>query len=161
MFLQGDFLLLVADCGNFAIDQSNRLTTMKTAFSRIAFLLPALAALSVSFAAMARDEEPKDQDRRIAIKKEEIFHPSRPRMPARIAIECMYEAAGESLSFQFFEAMGGVTVTVANTTTGETFFDFCPSTPGACRVALSGAPGSYAIRLEDDFGRSYSGNFAL
>ena len=87
--------------------------------------------------------------------------PSRPRMPARVAIECMYEAAGESLSFRFFEAIGGVTVTVANTTTGETFFDCCPSTPGACHVALSGDPGAYVIRLEDDFGRSYSGEFDL
>lgn len=134
---------------------------MKTAFSRIAFLLPTMAALSVSFAAMAQDEDPKKQDHRIAIRKEEVSRPINPRMPARVAIECMYEAAGESLSFRFFEAMGGVTVTVANTTTGETFFDCCPSTPGACRVALSGDPGAYVIRLEDDFGRSYSGYFIL
>lgn len=135
---------------------------MKTAFSRIAFLLPTLVALSVSFAATAQDEEPKkDQDHCIAIRKEEVSRPIHPRMPARVAIECMYEAAGESLSFRFFEAMGSVTVTVANTTTGETFFDCCPSTPGACRVALSGDPGTYIIRLEDDFGRSYSGEFDL
>lgn len=82
-------------------------------------------------------------------------------MPERIAIGCMYEAASESLSFEFFDDMGGVTVTVANTTTGEVFFDFCSSTPGTCRVALSGDAGDYAILLEDDFGRSYSGNFTL
>ncbi|WP_302605267.1 hypothetical protein [uncultured Alistipes sp.] len=82
-------------------------------------------------------------------------------MPAHIAIECIYEAAGESLSFQFFEEMGGVTVTVVNTSTGEMFFDVCSSTPGSCRTALSGDAGAYAIILEDDLGRTYSGSFTL
>lgn len=135
---------------------------MKTAFSRIAFLLLTLGFVSVAFTAAAQNEKAKDENLHIPLRTDRSeFMPSRPRMPARVAIECMYEAAGESLSFRFFEAIGGVTVTVANTTTGETFFDCCPSTPGACHVALSGDPGAYVIRLEDDFGRSYSGEFDL
>ncbi len=138
---------------------------MKTAFFRTVFLLLTLGFVSVVLTATAREEKPpksKNENRHIFLgtdRSESL--PPRPRMPAHIAIECMYEAAGESLSFQFFEEMGGVTVTVVNTTTGEMFFDVCSSTPGSCRTALSGDAGAYAIVLEDDLGRTYSGSFTL
>ncbi|MDE6375523.1 MAG: hypothetical protein K2L09_07350, partial [Alistipes sp.] len=67
-----------------------------------------------------------------------------------MAIECMYEAASESLSFQFFDEMGGVAITVMNTTTGEIVCDFCSSTPGCCRTALSGDEGAYLFFIEYD-----------
>lgn len=136
---------------------------MKTAFFRTVFLLLTLGFVFAALAATAHEEKKsnKRNDHAIRIKKEQNQTPIGPRMPERTAIECMYEAASESLSFQFFEAMGGVTVTVVNTTTGEMFFDCCSSTPGACRVALSGDAGAYSIFLEDDFGRTYSGSFTL
>lgn len=135
---------------------------MKTAFLQTAVLLLALSFISV-FTAAAHEEKPSEKsDKHVIIKKEgDKMQPTRPRMPACIAIECMYEAAGESLSFQFFEEMGSVTVTVVNTSTGEMFFDVCSSTPGSCRTALSGDAGAYTILLEDDLGRTYSGNFDL
>ena len=135
---------------------------MKPAFFRIVCLFLTLGFVSV-FTTTAQNEKLSEKsDRHVVLKKEgEKMQPTRPRMPERTAIECMYEAASESLSFQFFEAMGGVTVTVVNTTTGEMFFDCCSSTPGACRVALSGDAGAYSIFLEDDFGRTYSGRFTL
>lgn len=135
---------------------------MKTAFFRTVFLLLTLGFVSVVLTATAREEKPSKGNTHIPIRKERLNPtPITPRMPPRVAIECMYEAASESLSFQFFEEMGGVTVTVVNTTTGEMFFDVCSSTPGSCRTALSGDAGAYAIVLEDDLGRTYSGSFTL
>ena len=82
-------------------------------------------------------------------------------MPARQNITCMYEAAGQTLVFEFFEDMGGIVITVANTATGEIVDDFCPATPGTCRTLLSGDSGYYAIHLEDARGRTYTGAFEL
>lgn len=134
---------------------------MKTAFFRTVFLLLTLGFVSVALTATAHEEKPSQKENQHISLRTDRLLPPRPRMPERTAIECMYEAAGESLSFQFFEEMGGVTVTVVNTSTGELFFDVCSSTPGSCRTALSGDAGAYAIVLEDDLGRTYSGSFTL
>lgn len=134
---------------------------MKPAFFRIVCLFLTLGFVSVALTATAHEEKPSQKENQHISLRTDRLLPPRPRMPERTAIECMYEAASESLSFQFFEAMGGVTVTVVNTTTGEMFFDCCSSTPGAYRVALSGDAGAYSIFLEDDFGRTYSGRFTL
>lgn len=134
---------------------------MKTAFFRTVFLLLTLGFVSAALTATAHEEKPsKKENQHISLRTDRLL-PPRPRMPERIAIGCMYEAAGESLSFQFFEEMGGVTVTVVNTTTGEMFLDCCPSTPSSCHVALSGDAGAYTILLEDDLGCTYSGRFSL
>lgn len=136
---------------------------MKTAFFRTAFLLLTFGFISTALTAAAHeDSESKRNNQQIRVENErKEKQPTHPRMPARVAIECMYEAASESLSFQFFDEMGGVAITVMNTTTGEIICDFCSSTPGSCRTALSGDKGSYRIELEDDRGRIYTGEFEL
>lgn len=136
---------------------------MKNAFSRTAFLLLTFGFISAALTAAAHEDKDKERDNYpITIRKDQQkSQPFRPRMPARVAIECMYEATSESLSFQFFDEMGGVAITVMNTTTGEIICDFCSSTPGSCRTALSGDEGSYRIELEDDRGRIYTGEFEL
>lgn len=136
---------------------------MKNFLSHHVFLLLVWGMLPASYSATAHEEKSGNASNQLIAVQENrpAESPIRPRMPERTAIECMYEAASESLSFQFFEEMGGVTVTVVNTTTGEMFFDCCSSTPGTCRVALSGDAGAYSIFLEDDFGRTYSGSFTL
>ena len=136
---------------------------MKTAFYKTAFLLLALGFVPAVLTAAGHEEnDPKRKDQLIRIEKErKDIQPIRPRMPARVAIECMYEAASESLSFGFFDQMGGVAITVMNAATGEIVCDYCPSTPGSWRTALSGDAGTYRIELEDDGGSRYTGEFEL
>lgn len=137
---------------------------MKTAFYKTAFLLLALGFVPAVLTAAEPEEKPsKEQsDRPILIRKDQPQPmPPHPRMPARVAIECMYEAASESLSFGFFDEMGGVAITVMNAATGEIVCDYCPSTPGSWRTALSGDAGAYRIELEDDGGSRYTGEFEL
>lgn len=133
---------------------------MKNLFSR--FGLSAIVcwmACAVCFAEESCDND-KKENRNIAItRQKQPKDPIRPRMPARQDITCMYEAAGQALVFEFFDDMGGIVITVANTATGETVGDFCPATPGTCRTALSGDSGCYTIHLEDARGRTYTGAF--
>ena len=97
----------------------------------------------------------KKENQNIAITRQKHpENPTRPRMPARQNITCMYEAAGQMLVFEFLDDMGGIVITVVNTATGETVGDFCPATPGSCHTALSGDSGYYAIHLEDARGRT-------
>ncbi|MCM1150541.1 MAG: hypothetical protein NC209_08275 [Alistipes sp.] len=138
---------------------------MKTAFYNTAFLLLTFGSVAVVSTASAHEEkDSKERENHTIVIRKDLPNPALPtcpRMPARAAIDCMYETAGESLVFDFFDDLGGVTITVTNTTTGETFFDFCSDTPGTCRTALSGDCGSYRIELEDDGGRTYTGTFEL
>ena len=45
--------------------------------------------------------------------------PTRPRMIVPTPITCIYDAQSESLNFVFSENLGGVTITIANTTTAS------------------------------------------
>lgn len=155
--------MLIGGDGNFAIENQTNLPIMKNAFFRTAFLLLTFGFISAAFTAAAHEDKDKERNNHpITIRKDQPSPlPTCPRMPARVAIGCMYEAASESLSFQFFDEIGGVAITVMNTTTGEIICDFCSSTPGSCRIALSGDEGSYRIELEDDRGRIYTGEFEL
>ena len=49
--------------------------------------------------------------------------PTRPRMIVPTPITCIYDAQSESLNFVFSENLGGVTITIANTTTGTVIYD--------------------------------------
>ena len=51
--------------------------------------------------------------------------PTRPRMIVPTPITCIYDAQSESLNFVFSENLGGVTITIANTTTGTVIYDMC------------------------------------
>ncbi len=135
---------------------------MKTAFYKTVFLLLALGFVPAALTAAEPGEKTsKEQgDRPITIRKDPT-EPIRPRMPARAAIDCMYEAASESLVFDFFDNMGGVAITVMNAATGEIVCDYCSATPGSWRTAVSGDGGSYRIELEDDGGTRYTGEFDL
>ena len=62
--------------------------------------------------------------------------PTRPRMIVPTPITCIYDAQSESLNFVFSENLGGVTITIANTTTGTVIYDMCSTTPGNCKVML-------------------------
>ena len=133
---------------------------MKTAFYKTVFLLLALGFVPAVLTAASPEDKDKERDKHVMLRKNQP-HPTYPRMPARVAIECMYEAASESLSFGFFDEMGGVAITVMNAATGEIVCDYCPSTPGSWRTALSGDAGAYRIELEDDGGSRYTGEFEL
>lgn len=69
-------------------------------------------------------------------------------------ITCIYDAQSESLNFVFSENLGGVTITIANTTTGTVIYDMCSTTPGNCKVMLPDEEGEYQILLEGDHGKS-------
>ncbi|MDE5708289.1 MAG: hypothetical protein K2I32_02375, partial [Alistipes sp.] len=66
---------------------------MKIAFSRTAFLLLTFGFISTALTAAAHEEKPsKEESKYIPLKKDRIYAPpTRPRMPARMASECMYE----------------------------------------------------------------------
>lgn len=76
-------------------------------------------------------------------------------------IVCQYDAASKSLTFDLYEDLGGVTITVMNQTTGETEFGYCSETPGQCVVYISGEAGSYSIEIEAEGGAIYTGSFFL
>lgn len=107
------------------------------------------------------DNDKKGNKEIVIMQDKTTSRPTHPRMPAQQNITCMYEAAGQTLVFEFFDDMGGIVITVVNTATGETVGDFCPATPGSCHTALSGDSGYYAIHLEDARGRTYTGAFEL
>lgn len=87
--------------------------------------------------------------------------PTRPRMIVPTPITCIYDAQSESLNFVFSENLGGVAITIANTTTGTVIYDMCSTTPGNCKVMLPDEEGEYQILLEGDHGEIYSGVFDL
>lgn len=57
--------------------------------------------------------------------------PARPRMILPTPVNCSYDAQSESLNFMFSEDLGGITITVLNTTKGTVIYDMCSSTPGS------------------------------
>ena len=128
------------------------------------FGLSAIAGCMTCAACFAEafcDRDKKGNKEIVIMQDKTTSRPIRPRMPARQNITCMYEAASQTLVFEFFEDMGGIIITVANTVTGEIVDDFCPATPGTCRTFLSGDSGCYAILLEDARGHTYTGAFEL
>ena len=96
----------------------------------------------------------------IAISKEYKPHPTFPRTSEQVVIECFYDAVSNALHFQYLEDIGGPTVTVMNTTTGESFFDNS-STPELATSIISGESGTYSIRIEDGNGSCYTGSFFI
>lgn len=103
---------------------------------------------------------PASQNVQILI-KEIKPRPTHPRTNERIIITCIYDDIAETLLLHFLENIGGVTITVTNTTSGESFFQTCSSTPNTCALSLSGEQGEYTIEIEDDNGSYYKGSFIL
>lgn len=134
---------------------------MKQLKTFLSLLLLAILTVSTTSITVGKPHSSSREHQRYILIDKTVKRPARPRSLQRPTIDCIYDGTTESLSFQFYENIGGVTITVSNTTTGEIVYDMCSSTPGACSVGISGDEGDYDIQLEDENGVCYSGSFYL
>ncbi len=85
-----------------------------------------------------------------------------PRSLTQSVISCMLHNDGTTgtLTFDIDANIGAASITVTNTSTGDIYTEYCPSTPGSCAVVISCEAGSYIIDIDTDNG-IYYGDFVL
>lgn len=115
------------------------------------------ALLLCTSAAMADDP---DDTERIVI--DPIKPRPNPRSLTQPVITCLLHNDGTTgtLTFDIDANIGAASITVTNTSTGDIYAEYCPSTPGSCAVVISCETGSYIIEIETDNGMYY-GDFVL
>lgn len=84
---------------------------------------------------------------------------TRPRTPAFIPVTGMYDNGHVVLDF--IEEIGNVSVTVANQSTGETYFEYCDSADGHFEMEITPSKGDYLLTIQTENGTTYYGNFTL
>ncbi len=85
-----------------------------------------------------------------------------PRSIIQPVIDCTLHVTGATgtLTFDIGADIGSASIVVTNLSTGESYSESCPSTPGCCVVYFTGDEGSYIIEIDTDAGLYY-GEFAL
>lgn len=85
-----------------------------------------------------------------------------PRSIIQPVIDCTLHVTGATgtLTFDIGADIGSASIVVTNLSTGESYSESCPSTPGSCVVCFTGDEGSYIIEIDTDAGLYY-GEFAL
>lgn len=85
-----------------------------------------------------------------------------PRSIIQPVIDCTLHVTGATgtLTFDIGVDIGSASIVVTNLSTGESYSESCPSTPGCCVVCFTGDEGSYIIEIDTDAGLYY-GEFAL
>lgn len=84
---------------------------------------------------------------------------TRPRTPAFIPVTGMYDSGRVILDFT--DDIGNLNITVANLSTGETYFDYCDSADGHFEMEVSTSEGDYLLTIQTENGTTYYGNFTL
>ncbi len=84
-----------------------------------------------------------------------------PKSPTISPIYCTYSESGEILEFTFLSNLGNLTITVINTTSGETVSSTVDSSTGYECIPISGDSGYYVISIVSSGGNSYYGSFTL
>lgn len=130
---------------------------MKKFIASLCSLMLVFSATTL-FASTSNDEEVKTAP--IIIRPGgESSEPFRPRTPAFIPITGMYDNGHVVLDF--IEEIGNVSVTVANQSTGETYFEYCDSADGHFEMEITPSKGDYLLTIQTENGTTYYGNFAL
>ncbi len=85
-----------------------------------------------------------------------------PRSIILPVIDCTLHLYGTTgtLTFDIDANLGCASIQVTNLSTGESYMEYCPSTPGSCMVAFSCSEGTYIIEIDTDKG-GYYGEFVL
>lgn len=83
----------------------------------------------------------------------------RPRSLVEIPVSCYYSDG--FLYFTFLEDLGEVEVSVANHSTGTTFFSECNTIIGSLVVNVPIASGNYLIQIVTEDGDVYYGEYTL
>lgn len=84
---------------------------------------------------------------------------TRPRSGEFIPVIGLYDNGRVVLDF--IEDIGTVGVTVANQSTGETYFDYFNSADGHFEMEVSTSNGEYLLTIQTENGTMYYGNYAL
>ncbi len=84
---------------------------------------------------------------------------TRPRSEEFVPVAGLYDNGRVILDF--IEDIGTVCVTVANQSTGETYFDYCDSADGHFEMEVSTSNGGYLLTIQTENGTIYYGNFVL
>lgn len=128
---------------------------MKKFIASLCSLMLVFTATTLS-AATVQDEEPHPITIRPGGGSSEHV---RPRTPAFIPITGMYDNGHVVLDF--IEEIGNVSVTVANQSTGETYFEYCDSADGHFEMEITPSKGDYLLTIQTENGTTYYGNFTL
>lgn len=83
----------------------------------------------------------------------------RPRSVQMIPITAIYSFG--AVQVNFLQNIGQATITVVNNTTGEQWFEMADSAAGGVDIHISDTQGIYAIYIELESGKIYSGDFAI
>ncbi len=84
-----------------------------------------------------------------------------PKSPGMSDIYCSYSEQTACLNFTFSSNLGNLTITVINTTSGETVSSTVDSSIGYECIPISGDSGYYVISIVSSGGNSYYGSFTL
>ncbi len=84
---------------------------------------------------------------------------TRPRTPAFVPINGLYDDGRVILDF--IDEIGHISVTVANQSTGETYFEYCDSAEGHFEMEITPSKGDYLLTIQTENGAIYYGNFTL
>lgn len=84
---------------------------------------------------------------------------TRPRTPAFIPITGLYDSGRVILDF--IEEIGNLSITVANQSTGEMYFEYCDSADGHFEMEITPSKGNYLLTIQTENGTVYYGDFTL